>query len=84
MTEKEKIEELAAIMMDSMNKHNGQFTVSDIAPDIIREGYSRQPEIVKCKNCAHSEIYDGILGTCRYCTFWEKDTDDDTFCSEGV
>lgn len=84
MTEIEKIEELATILTDSINKRNGQFAVSDIATDIIREGYNRQPEIVKCKNCAHSEVYDGVLGPCRYCTMWNKNTDDDAFCNYGV
>ena len=84
MTEKEKIEELATLLLRSINKRKGQTTMLDLASDMIQEGYSRQPEIVKCKNCAYSEIYDGVLGPCRYCTFWDKDTDDDTFCSKGV
>ena len=49
MTEKEKIEELATLLLRSINKRKGQITMLDLASDMIQEGYSRQPEIVKCK-----------------------------------
>lgn len=37
-------------------------------------------DVVRCKDCRHSDVID----TTRYCFHWERNTDDNGFCHEGV
>ena len=37
-------------------------------------------EVVRCRDCKHSDMIDCT----RYCFHWERNTDDDGFCHEGV
>lgn len=41
-------------------------------------------EVVRCKNCQHSEEMQGVIGTCLYCHHWNHDTDEEGYCHEGV
>ena len=41
-------------------------------------------EVVRCKNCQHSEEMHGVIGTCLYCHHWNHDTDEEGYCHEGV
>ena len=58
------------------------------AEKMVAKGYRKQEwisvEVVRCKDCLYSEEVQGVLGVCLYCSYWSKDTDDNTFCSNGV
>ena len=41
-------------------------------------------EVVRCKNCWRSEEMQGFLGTRLYCHYWERDTEENGYCHEGV
>jgi len=36
--------------------------------------------VTRCQNCKHSDM----IGNTRYCFQWERNTDDNGFCHEGV
>lgn len=37
-------------------------------------------EVVRCKDCYQSVVIGNVL----HCTYWEKDTDENGYCHEGV
>lgn len=37
-------------------------------------------EVVRCKNCRHADTIEHTL----YCFQWERNTDEDGYCHEGV
>ena len=40
--------------------------------------------VVRCKDCRNSELLGSDLGPVRYCDHWQRNTDDDGYCHEGV
>lgn len=71
-----------------VSDNDGRLTIdySILAKDVYEAGWHKKEdiEITRCKDCRYCEKMEGLLGgECLYCAYWEKDTDADTFCSEG-
>jgi hypothetical protein len=37
-------------------------------------------EVVRCRECKHADI----IGNTLYCFYWDRNTDEEGFCHEGV
>ncbi len=71
-----------------VSDNDGHLTIdyNQLAKDVYEAGWRKKEdiEITRCKDCKYCEKMEGLLGgECLYCTYWEKDTNTDTFCSEG-
>lgn len=40
-------------------------------------------QVIRCKNCYQSCWVKGMFGETLFCTYWNKDTDEDGYCHEG-
>lgn len=40
-------------------------------------------EVVRCKDCHLSCYVQGAIGESLFCTYWNKDTDEEGYCHEG-
>ena len=59
----------------------------EVVPEIyekIKSLPSAQPEIIRCKDCKWSQTINFFGTKATSCKWWEKLTDVDAFCSNGV
>ena len=72
--------EVSAVEAELLEKH--------IYPAMLKRALERArvdaEEVIRCKNCRHSEEMPGVIGTCLYCHYWNHDTDENGYCHEGA
>lgn len=40
-------------------------------------------EVTRCKDCRQSCYVSGMFGESLFCTYWNRDTDENGYCHEG-
>lgn len=67
---------------------NALLKQEQLTPSIIRRVLMQVPgsdvvDVIRCGKCGNSELIASPMGYVYYCSFWQKDTEEDGYCHEG-